>query len=288
MPPSTIRTLLLSLCLWLVLAGCAALPPGKREPRDPWERMNRATFRFNDKFDRAVARPVARGYRAVTPRFVQTGIRNVYDNVDTTIVMLNDLLQGEFKAFASDTGRLLLNTTVGIGGLADPATALGLDKNDRDFGQTLGKWGVGSGPYLVLPFLGPSDVRDGFGRLADTYSTPRTYIKNNYWYWGVWLLEAVDRRSRFLDTDRLMDTAYDPYAFLRSAYLQHRDFKVNGGQSSSEEEQERKLMEEAGEDQQTPESTPPQASPQSPQASPQSPQASPQPAPPPPSSPPRP
>jgi phospholipid-binding lipoprotein MlaA len=281
MPPSPTRTSLLALCLLLLTAGCAALPPGKRDPRDPWERMNRATFRFNDKFDRAIARPVARGYRAVTPHFVQTGIRNVYDNVDTTIVMLNDLLQGEFKSFASDTGRLLLNTTIGIGGLADPATALGLDKNDRDFGQTLGKWGVGSGPYLVLPFLGPSDVRDGVGRLADTYSTPRTYIKNSYWYWGVWLLDAVDLRSRFLDTDRLMDTAYDPYAFLRNAYLQHRDFKVNGGQSSSEEEQERKLMEEAGEDQPMPESTPPQSSPQLP------PQPSPPAQPPPQSSPPR-
>jgi phospholipid-binding lipoprotein MlaA len=281
MPPSTTRTSLLALCLLLLTAGCAALPPGKRDPRDPWERMNRATFRFNDKFDRAIARPVARGYRAVTPHFVQTGIRNVYDNVDTTIVMLNDLLQGEFKSFASDTGRLLLNTTIGIGGLADPATALGLDKNDRDFGQTLGKWGVGSGPYLVLPFLGPCDVRDGVGRLADTYSTPRTYIKNSYWYWGVWLVDNVDLRSRFLDTDRLMDTAYDPYAFLRNAYLQHRDFKVNGGQSSSEEEQERKLMEEAGEDQPMPESTPPQSSPQP------SPQPSPPAQPPPQSSPPR-
>src|SRR5438105_15183881 len=102
---STTRTSLLSLCLLLLTAGCVALPPGKRDPRDPWEQVNRATYRFNDKFDRAIARPVARGYRAATPHFVQTGIRNVYDNVDTPIVMLNDLLQGQFKPFASDTGR---------------------------------------------------------------------------------------------------------------------------------------------------------------------------------------
>jgi len=261
--PSTIRTSLLSLCLLLLTAGCAALPPGKRDPRDPWERVNRATYRFNDKFDRAIARPVARGYRAATPHVVQTGIRNMYDNADTPIVMLNDLLQGQFKSFASDTGRLLVNTSIGIGGLLDPATALGLEKNDRDFGQTLGKWGVGSGPYLVLPFLGPCDVRDSFGKLADTYSTPRTYIKNNDWYWSLWLVEKVDARSRFLDQDRLIDNAYDAYAFLRNAYLQHRDFKVNGGQSPSEEEQELKLMEEAGEDQQAPQGAPPQSSPQS-------------------------
>jgi phospholipid-binding lipoprotein MlaA len=273
----------LPLCLLLLTAGCAALPPGKRDPRDPWERMNRATYRFNDKFDRAIARPAARGYRAVTPRFVQTGVRNVYDNVDTTVVMLNDLLQGQFKSFASDTGRLLVNTTVGIGGLFDPATPLGLEKNDRDFGQTLGKWGVGSGPYLVIPFLGPCDVRDSFGKLADTYSTPRTYIKNGYWNAGVWLLDKVDLRSRFLDSDHLIDEAFDPYVFLRNAYLQHRDFKVNGGQSPSEEEQERKLLEEAGDEQQMPEST----SPESPSPQP-SPPPSPQPSPPPPqSSPPR-
>ncbi len=272
--PSTIRTSLLSLCLLLLTAGCAALPPGKRDPRDPWERVNRATYRFNDKFDRAIARPVARGYRAATPHFVQTGIRNVYDNVDTPIVMLNDLLQGQFKSFASDTGRLLVNTSVGIGGLLDPATALGLEKNDRDFGQTLGKWGVGSGPYLVLPFLGPCDVRDSFGKLADTYSTPRTYIKNNYWNWSLWLVEKVDARSRFLDQDRLIDDAYDAYAFLRNAYLQHRDFKVNG-QSPSEEQQELKLMEEAGEDQQAPQGAPPQSSPQSSQPEQPPPQSSP-------------
>jgi phospholipid-binding lipoprotein MlaA len=256
----------------LLLAGCAALPTGKRDPRDPWERMNRATYRFNDKFDKAIARPVASGYRSVTPHFVQTGIRNAYDNVDTTIVMLNDLLQGELRAFASDTGRLLLNTTVGIGGLFDPATRLGLDKNDRDFGQTLGKWGVKSGPYLVLPFLGPCDLRDSFGKLADTYSTPRTYIHNNYWNYGLWLLEKVDARSRFLDTDRTLDSAYDPYSFLRNAYLQRRDFKVNGGQSSSEEEQERQLMEQAGEDQQGTEGAPAPQPPSQPPTQPQSPQ----------------
>jgi phospholipid-binding lipoprotein MlaA len=249
--PSTIRLSLLALGL-LLLLGCATLPPGKRDPRDPWERMNRATYTFNDKFDRAIAQPVARGYRNVTPRFVQTGIRNVFDNVDTTIVMLNDLLQGQLKPFVSDTGRLLANTTIGIGGLFDPATKMGLDKNDRDFGQTLGKWGVKSGPYLVLPFLGPCDVRDTVGKVADTYSTARTYIRNSYWNYGLWLLEKVDARARLLDATKTLESAYDPYAFLRNIYLQHRDFKVNGGQSTEEEQQEQKLLEESEQDQQMP------------------------------------
>jgi phospholipid-binding lipoprotein MlaA len=245
--PAPSRLTRLSLCL-LLLSACAALPPGKRDPRDPWERMNRTTYRFNDKFDKAIARPVARGYRKVVPGFAQTGIRNVFDNVDTTIVMLNDLLQGQFKPFFSDTGRLLINTTVGIGGLFDPATAMGLDKNDREFGQTLGKWGVRKGPYLVLPFLGPSDVRDTAGKVADTFSTPRSYIHNRWWNSGIYLLDKTDVRARLLDQDHLLDSAYDPYAFLRNAYLQNRDFKVNGGQSQSEEEQEQKLYQEAGED----------------------------------------
>ncbi len=259
----TTRFSLLSLCL-LLLCGCATLPSGQRNPRDPWERMNRATYTFNDKFDKAIARPVARGYRKVTPRFVQTGIRNVFDNVDTTIVMVNDLLQGQFTPLVSDTARLLVNTTIGIGGLFDPATKMGLEKNDRDFGQTLGKWGVKSGPYLVVPFLGPSDVRDIFGKVADSYSTPRTYIHSIYWRYGLWLVEKVDARSRLLDTTELLDRAYDPYAFLRNAYLQHRDFKVNGGQSKNEEEQEQKLMEQMGDDEPAPESAPPKSQPESP------------------------
>jgi phospholipid-binding lipoprotein MlaA len=249
---ATTRSSLLALCL-LLLVGCASLPPGKRDPRDPWERMNRATYRFNDAFDRAIARPVARGYRKTTPQFVQTGVRNFFENVDTTIVMLNDLLQGELKTFASDTGRLLLNTTLGIGGLFDPATAAGLERNDRDFGQTLGKWGVHTGPYLVLPFLGPSDVRDTVGKAADTFSTPRSYLRDPYWKYGVSLLDKVDLRSRYLDTDQVLASAYDPYAFLRNAYLQHRDFKVRGGPSQSEEEQrEQRMLEESGEDQTAP------------------------------------
>jgi phospholipid-binding lipoprotein MlaA len=277
--PTTTRVSLLSLCL-LLLVGCATLPPGKRDPRDPWERMNRATYRFNDKFDRAIAQPVARAYRKVTPQFAQTGVRNFMDNLDYPIVILNDLLQGQFTPFISDTGRLLLNTTLGIGGLFDPATAVGLDKNDRDFGQTLGKWGVKKGPYLVLPFLGPKDVRDTVGLAADDFSTPRQYIRDPYINYGLWLLDKIDARARLLDATKLVESAYDPYAFVRNAYLQHRDFKVNGGRSQSEEEQEQRMLEESGEDQAAP-ATPP---PQSPPAQAPPPQAAPPQAPPPPAS----
>ena len=271
---SPVRRALLPLCL-LLLAGCATQPGVRSDPRDPWERMNRVTYRFNDALDRTIAKPVARGYRKITPQAVQTGLGNFFDNLSYPVVMVNDLLQGQFKAFASDTGRLLLNTTVGIGGLLDPATAAGLDKNDRDFGQTLGKWGLRTGPYLVIPFLGPSDMRDAVGKVGDIYSDPRHYIRNNYVSWGLWGLGAVDTRARLLEADAAISGAYDPYAFIRSAYLQHRDFKVQGGQSTSEEDQEEKLMQEAGEDQEAPAPAAPKSSPgsQSPPA--QSPAAQP-------------
>ena len=265
--PDTFRSALLCLALML-LGGCATLPPGtQRSPRDPWERMNRATYRFNDALDKGVLRPVARGYVRAVPQVARTGVSHFFDNLGTPVTMLNDLLQGQLRPFVSDTGRLLLNTTLGIGGLFDPATAAGLAKNDRDFGQTLGKWGVKSGPYLVLPFLGPCDVRDTAGKMVDTLSTPRTYIRNTYWDYGTYLLEKVDARSRLLGTDQALDSAYDPYAFMRNAYLQYRDFKVSGGSAESEEERREKLLEQEAEDEsaapeaQAPAGTPPAASP---------------------------
>lgn len=263
---ATIRTALAALLL-LMLGGCATQAATRSDPRDPWERMNRATYAFNDKFDKAIFRPVARGYSTAVPHVVQTGIRNAFDNVDTTITMLNDLLQGQVTGFVHDTSRLLVNTVIGIGGLFDPATAMGLEKSDRDFGQTLGKWGVHTGPYLVLPFLGPSDVRDTFGRAADIYSTPRAYINNKYWRYGSSALEAVDFRSRLLDASRVLDSAYDPYALLRNAYLQKRQFKVRGANSQGEEDEEQKMLEESGIEstpQQESQQPPPQPKPEKP------------------------
>ncbi|MGH8267011.1 MAG: MlaA family lipoprotein, partial [Steroidobacteraceae bacterium] len=166
----------------------------------------------------------------------------------------------QFAPFVSDTARLLINTTVGIGGLWDPATPAGLDKNDRDFGQTLGKWGAKPGPYLVIPFLGPSDVRDAFGKVGDEYSNPRHYISNTWVDYGLWALNAVDTRVHLLDAEAVLESAYDPYAFVRNAYLQNRAFKVNGGHSANEEEQEQQLLNEAGEEQPAP-GTAPQAPP---------------------------
>jgi phospholipid-binding lipoprotein MlaA len=243
-------------CL-LVLCGCATLPPGsRRDPRDPWERVNRTSYKFNDVLDKAILRPVARGY-AKTPQPVQRSVHNFFDNLDYPVTIVNDLLQGQIKPFFSDIARLVLNTTIGIGGLFDPASSAGLEKNNRDFGQTMGKWGVPPGPYVVVPILGPYTVRDGIGAgTVDTFANPRSYTK-----WQVnlslYAVRQIDRRARLLPLDATLDSAYDPYAFLRNAYLQQRQFMIGGGASKSEQEQEEKLLEEAGEEPGTPEGAPP-------------------------------
>jgi len=182
-------------------------------------------------------------------------------NLTYPVVMVNALLQGQVKGFFNDTGRFLMNTTLGFFGFFDPATTAGLERNNRDFGQTLGKWGLGSGPYLVLPIFGPSTVRDGFGRLADVYVDPRHYLRNRWVSWGLWALEGVDTRANLLYLDQTIQNAYDPYAFIRNAYLQNRDFMVHGSQSNAEQEQEQKLLEEAEKEEAAPE-TPPPATPE--------------------------
>ena len=276
--PATVRASLLSLCL-LILCGCATLPPGsRRDPRDPWERLNRTSYKVNDVLDRHIVKPVAKAY-AKAPQPLRTGLGNFWDNLDYPVTITNDLLQGQIKAFVSDIARFVFNSTFGIAGFIDVASmGNGLPKNSRDFGQTMGKWGVPPGPYVMVPVFGPYTVRDGIGAsTVDTLANPRTYT--NFWVaTGLWAAEGVDHRSRILYLDPMIQSAYDPYGFVRNAYLQNRDFKVHGAGSKSEEEQEQKLLEEAGEDEATPAGSPPAAAP--PTAPPAAPQGT-QPQPPP-------
>jgi phospholipid-binding lipoprotein MlaA len=242
--------------VFLLLTGCVSLPQNATaDPRDPFERFNRGAFAFNDGLDRSVVRPLARGYKAVTPQPVQTGVTNFFTNAAYPITLVNNVLQGKFKAALSDTGRLLLNTTFGLGGLLDPATQSGLDLNDEDFGQTLGKWGVKPGAYLVLPLLGPYTVRDGIGDVADDFLEPRSYIDDTTTRWGLWAFDKFETRVRLLEADSLLDRAGDPYAFVRSAYLQRREYLVRDGNVPMDN-----LEEEFGEDEldaPSPSDTPP-------------------------------
>ncbi len=213
----------------LMLAGCATLPSGKPDPRDPLERFNRSMFVVNDALDRAVARPVAKAYVKVTPRFVRTGIGNVLNNLNTLGTALNDALQGKMREAGRDSARFLLNSTLGLGGLFDPASAAGLELNDEDFGQTFGKWGVKPGPYLMLPLLGPSTLRDSVTRLADQYTNPVTYLGDESTRYIIRGVSVLDTRADLLDLDEQLDRSYDRYAFVRNAWLQRREFQVTDG-----------------------------------------------------------
>ena len=167
----TRRAQILLLALALAGAsGCASVP--NPDPSDPLEGFNRSVYRFNDAFDRAVAKPVATAYKEVLPNPVRNGVRNFFSNIADLLIGANNLLQGKPEEALTDWMRFAVNTTFGVVGIADWATDMGLDKHNEDFGQTLGRWGVGSGPYVVLPFLGPSDVRDSVGTALDMYIDP--------------------------------------------------------------------------------------------------------------------
>jgi phospholipid-binding lipoprotein MlaA len=213
----------------LCLAGCATVPSGKADPRDPWERFNRTSFAFNDRLDRAVAKPVAKAYKKVTPRVVRTGVSNFVSNLGSVTTILNDVLQGKMRQAGRDSGRFLLNSTLGLGGLFDPASAAGIERGNEDFGQTLGKWGVRSGPYLMLPILGPSTMRDTFARLPDQFTYPVNYLEDDSTRYIIRGIEFVDLRAGLLDLDAQIERSYDKYAFVRNAWLQRREFLVKDG-----------------------------------------------------------
>jgi phospholipid-binding lipoprotein MlaA len=214
----------------LLLGGCATLPPGsKPDPRDRFERANRSVYAFNKTLDHAILRPVARGYVKVTPQPVRRGITNFFANIDYPITIINDALQGKVRDSLRDVARFGINTVVGVGGLFDPATHWGFERHDEDFGQTLGKWGVHSGPYLMLPIFGPSTVRDAPAKVIDHFTTPRTYLLSTNADLGLSVVGVVDKRAGLLNTDEMIDNAYDPYAFLRNAWLQRREYQVRDG-----------------------------------------------------------
>ncbi len=222
----------------MLLAGCAASPERPHNEQDPWEGMNRRIHAFNDAFDRHLLKPVAEGYKAVTPDPVERSVTNFFSNLDDLTVVLNDLLQGKLGQAAMDFSRFTWNTTVGIGGLFDVASHMDLPKHDEDFGQTLGVWGFEPGPYVVLPFLGPSTLRDTASLPVDWYSDALWLgIDDEPTYWGAYALRTVDTRAGLLRASRIMDqAALDPYAFLRDAYLQQRKSLVYDGEPPMEED----------------------------------------------------
>jgi len=221
------RTLLISIFI-LLGSGCATVEVA--DERDPLEGFNRAAYAFNDDLDRVILKPLATGYQKLVPEPINNSVTNFFSNLDDVVVLVNDLLQLKLEQSLSDLGRITVNTTVGIGGLFDVASHMDLPKHNEDFGQTLGYWGVGSGPYLVLPFLGPSTVRDGLALPVDWQLDPLVNIEDNDTYWGAIALRTIDSRAGLLRASRILDTAaLDPYTFMRDAYLQRRQNLVYDG-----------------------------------------------------------
>jgi phospholipid-binding lipoprotein MlaA len=226
-----IRLLMVVSVLWL--SACASTQQNQRVAKiDPLEPMNRAVFSFNEKLDDYVVKPVAQAYKFVLPQVVRTGISNFFSNIGDVFVAVNNLLQGKPKDAASDVGRVLVNTTVGVLGLIDVASDAGLEKHKEDFGQTLGVWGVSDGPYLVLPVLGPSNFRDTVGEALDIKTDLvqadkhlNVDTKNE-----LTVLRIVNRRANLLDATQLIDeAAFDKYSFTRDSYLQRRRNAIYDG-----------------------------------------------------------
>ena len=210
------------------LGGCATTGGNSN---DPLESYNRAMFGFNDGVDKAIIKPVAGGYKTEMPEFARTGVTNFFANLGDLWIGINNILQGKLGAGVSDFGRFAMNTTVGILGLFDVASNAGLEKHNEDFGQTLGRWGVGSGAYVVLPILGPSSVRDGLSLLAvDWHGDPLWYVGNIPTRNQLVGVRLVDIRANLLDVSRLAEeAALDHYAYVRDAFLQRRRSLIYDG-----------------------------------------------------------
>jgi phospholipid-binding lipoprotein MlaA len=195
--------------------------------QDPWQGFNRAVFKFNDTLDTYTLKPLAKGYQFITPQFAQDGVHNFFQNLGELTNFANDVLQAKPRAAGVDTARFIFNTTFGVLGFVDVGTRMGLQRNDEDFGQTLGHWGVASGPYVVLPLLGPSTVRDAFAKFPDTYTTAYPYVNDIGWRNSVFGLGLVDTRAQLFQAEKMITG--DRYTFVRNAYLQNREFKVKDG-----------------------------------------------------------
>lgn len=223
-----------ALLLWgLTGLAVAATPPAK--PSDPLEALNRKTYRFNTAIDRHLLRPLAVGYHEHVPAPLRQALGNLINNLEYPMVIVNDALQAKPKATAQDVARFLLNSTVGVAGLLDPASAAGLPSHYEDFGQTLGYWGVPPGPYLVLPILGSSDFRDAPGWFVDPKTTLEHYAPTLLERYGAASFSVFNLRVDALPADAAIDEAYDPYALVRDAYLARRNYLVHDGNVPSDD-----------------------------------------------------
>ncbi len=234
-----IRGALAAIAGLLLLSGCSTTNGMGGDPRDPFEHYNRSMFAFNDSLDRNIVRPVAERYVEHLPEFVRIAVGNFFGNLGDVWTAVNNYLQLKPVQGTQDTARVIFNTTLGLAGLIDFATPMGLPKHEEDFGQTLAVWGVKSGPYLVLPVFGASTVRDGLAKPVDLFVDPVSQFHSEHYRNGARILRAVDARAELLGASSLLeDVALDRYQFLRDAYLQRRAWRIRDGEPEPESPQD--------------------------------------------------
>lgn len=223
--PSIVITFVLS----LLLTACAGTQNKHTDPEtDPWEGFNRKVYAFNDGLDKVV-RPVAVGYDKIMPDPFQRGVGNFFRNLDAPVTFVHTLLQGKFNQSADVFGRFLVNSTIGLLGFFDVASKMGIPYYNEDLGQTLATWGYQNSSYLMLPFFGPSTLRDGVSRLADSYIHPVGRAIHGRGVWGYFIVRGIDQRARYLDQDAELQNAYDPYVLMRDVWLQNREYQIYDG-----------------------------------------------------------
>lgn len=231
--PASIKSVVVTLMAAGLLAGCAS----SGNPKDPIEGFNRAMFAFNEGLDSAIVKPVATGYEAVLPSPIRTGVTNFFSNIEDLFVGVNNLLQGKVPDAFSDLGRVMINTTVGLLGVIDFASDVGLEKHDEDFGQTFGRWGVGNGAYVVVPVFGSRTVRDTVGLVFDVKADPVANHRPTRTRDAALVLRLVNDRANLLPADKVIEeAALDKYSYMRDAYLQRRRSLIHDGNPPREVE----------------------------------------------------
>ncbi len=224
----------LRIVLFLILGNSIVSNTARAQAEyyDPWMELNQHIFAVNDYFDQRLVRPIALTYTNITPRAFQVGLGNFFDNLQDVNIAINDFLQLKIQDGLSDSSRVIINSTMGIGGLMDVATNLGLDRNEEDFGQTLGSWGIEAGPYLFLPIFGASNLRDSVGLMVDAVFNPIRFLQNLEARYSLYLVDELDFRSSLLAYDELI--IGDRYLFVREAYVQNREYVVHDGEVADE------------------------------------------------------
>ena len=220
-----------------VLAGCASTSSnGSSSAADPLEPLNRTSFAVSNGFDKVLLKPVAKGYEFIIPSIVRRGVTNISRNLRTPLDSVNNLLQGKPRAAANDLGRFVVNSTIGLAGLFDHATTMGLDQNTEDFGQTLAVWGVPAGPYVYVPILGPFTLRDAFMIPVNQLADPMFYMKERSTRDKIYLVRAIDLRQRLFAAEALIKDSADRYVSIRESYLQRREYLIYDGDPPVDED----------------------------------------------------